>query len=987
MRALVLSLLLAAVTAFAAAAPAPIAMHHTSWTAREGAPPMVMTMAQTRDGWLWLGGGNGLYRFDGVRFEAYADPRHPLPSVAVGILNAFDDGSLWIGYRYGGVSVLSRGQLRNYSERDGLPLNSAVWGLEHDSSGRMWAASSSGMYYLDGERWHAASTDFGLPQAGFKTLMLDRQRNLWAQGDEGVYQMPSGEARFSKVGTQRGTGVVFQFPDDSVWSWDASHGVTRRLAPPASGAPAQPLPLASDLASLLVDRRGGLWAGAVACLEYRMQSEIQRSCREQGLSGQWVAALFEDREGNIWASTSTGIDRFRHQRIAAVHFPDEDVSSPLVADADGGVWVASIYFPRRQRGSLAHRPFVIPRESGPTASYRDPAGVLWFGGDSRIWRRSGQQMRMIPGPEKMDLGWSLNLASDDAGALWTLWPRGLLRLGADDRWQNMQADTGWANEIPRVLDSSPAQGLWLGYARSRVLQLQGGRWYRYGPSEGLNVGMVEALHIRGQHVWVGGEKGTALRQAGRFITLAGADGRAFDGISGIVEMDNGDLWLDSGAGLVRVPASEIAQLIAVPGYRVRYELLDNLDGLSGNTPLRYPQPSMVQTTDQQLWLSTNSGIFQLDTAERAPPQPAATVLIRSLGAPGQPGVAQSGMRLAQGTTALQIDYTALALAMPERVAFRYRLDGVDKQWQQVGTRRTAYYNNLGPGNYRFHVEATNYAGEWAEQPTTLDFSIAPTVLQSWWFKTLCGVVLLAACWWLYRRRIRNFAAQAVARLEERIQERERIARELHDTLLQSVQALVLHVHAATLKLPAPDPARVMIEQALLQADDVMAEGRERVRDLRDHDRAPQNFEEAIRAVGIRLGAAGTAPLQVLTDGEVRQLHPVIYQEVLSIVSEAVANAYRHANASRIEVRVRYRAAQLRITVTDDGAGIPADVMAAGGRSNHWGICGMRERAVRIKARLVLRSEPGAGTVWRLTLPGALAYQVSPRRFRFWRRLF
>lgn len=988
-RALVLSLLLllgGAATAMAAEPP-PIDMHHTSWTAREGAPPMVMTMAQTRDGWLWLGGGNGLFRFDGVRFEAYPDPHHLLPSVAIGILNAFDDGSLWIGYRYGGVSVLLRGQLRSYSERDGLPLNSAVWGLEHDSSGRMWASTSSGIFYLDGERWRAAGADLGLPKAGFKTLMLDRQRNLWAQGDEGVYQLPFKEGRFRKMGPQKGTGVLFQFPDDSVWSWDVSHAATRRLTPPANGAPAQPLPLASDLASLLVDSHGGLWAGAVACLEYHAASGIQRSCREQGLSGQWVAALFEDREGNIWASTSTGIDRFRHQRISAVHFADLDVSSPLVADADGGIWVSSTYFPRPEHGALTHRPFVIPREYGPSASYRDPAGVLWFGGDSRIWRKSEQQVRMIPGPEKVDLGWSLNLASDDAGALWTLWPRGLLRLGANDRWQNMQAETGWANEIPRVMDSSPDQGLWLGYARSRVLQLQGGRWRRYGPSDGLNVGMVEALHIKDKHVWVGGEKGTALGQAGRFITLAGVDGRAFDGVSGIVELGNGDLWLDTGSGLVRVPASEIARLTAVPDYRVRYELLDNQDGLSGNTPLRYPQPSMALTTDEQLWLSTNSGIFRLDTAERAIAQPAATVLIRSLGPPGQSGAAQSGMRLAQDTTALQIDYTALALAMPERVAFRYRLDGVDKQWQQVGTRRTAYYNNLGPGSYRFQVEATNYAGVWAEQPTTLDFSIAPTIPQSWWFKTLCGLALLAACWWLYRRRMQNFAAQAVARLEERTQERERIARELHDTLLQSVQAMVLHVHAATLKLPAPDPARVMIEQALLQADDVMAEGRERVRDLRDNEPEQQDFEAAIRAAGERLGAVGMAPLQVQAEGEVRMLHPVIYQEVLSIVSEAIANAYRHANASQIGVRLRYRAAELRITITDDGDGIPADVMAAGGRSNHWGICGMRERAARIKAKLALHSEVGVGTTWRLTLPGVLAYQASPRRFRFLRRLF
>jgi signal transduction histidine kinase/ligand-binding sensor domain-containing protein len=986
-RSIVFSLLCLFGTAvWAADVPTPIVMHHTSWTAREGAPQMVITMTQTRDGWLWLGGSNGLFRFDGVRFEAYD---RPLPSAGIAILNAFDDGSLWIGYRYGGVSVLSHGQLRNYGERDGLPANAAVWGLEHDSQGRMWAATNRGLYHLDGERWLAAGADFALPMVGFKTLMLDRQRNLWAQGNNGVFELRANERRFIKAGPENGTGVLFQFPDESVWSWDALHSVARRLTQPASGAPAQPLALADDLASLLVDRQGGLWAGRVAELEYHTANGIQRSGREQGLSGQWVAALFEDGEGSIWASTSTGIDRFRHQRISPVHFAQEAVGAPLQADADGGVWVGKVHFVRQPDGSFVQQPLrltpVTMGEEGPSALYRDPAGIQWFGGNGRIWRRRGQQLRVFQGPPNMDLGWALSLSSDDSGALWAVWPRGLLRLDANEHWQDMTADTGMKNETPRVSASSPQQGLWLGYAGSRVLQLQRGRWRRYGLSEGLDVGMVEALHVKNNHVWVGGEKGTALRQADRFIPLVGLDGHAFDGVSGIVELDNGDLWIDSGGGLIRIAASEIGKLAARSGYRVRYEVLDILDGLSGNSPLRYPSPSMIQTTDAQLWLSTNSGIFRLDAMARQTPRPPATTLIRSLGPPGQLIPAQPGMRLAQGTTALQIDYTALALAMPERVAFRYRLDGVDTQWQQVGTRRTAYYNNLGPGDYRFRVEASNYAGEWAEQPTTLDFQIAPTIPQSWWFRTLCALVMLAACWLLYQRRMRNFAAQAVARLEERTQERERIARELHDTLLQSVQAMILHVHAATLKLPAPDPARIQIEQALQQADDVMVEGRERVRDLRDNEPQQQNLVEAIRAADNRLSAPGVASLQVAVDGEVRQLHPAIYPEVLSIVCEAIANAYRHANASRIDVRIVYRAGELRIIISDDGAGIPAEIIAAGGRSNHWGICGMRERAARIKAKLALRSDVGAGTEWRLTLPGVLAYQPASPRFRFWRR--
>jgi signal transduction histidine kinase len=564
--------------------------------------------------------------------------------------------------------------------------------------------------------------------------------------------------------------------------------------------------------------------------------------------------------------------------------------------------------------------------------------------------------------------------------LWAAFaPAGLYRLDAQQRWHDMAAATGLADDTPRVLASSAEHGLWLGYPRSRVLQLQRGRWRRYGPVEGLSIGMIESLHLKGAHVWVGGENGVALRQGERFLPVSAADGVNFEGVSGMVELDNGDLWLNAGAGLYRIAAAEIARLEAAPGYRVRYERLDSLDGLVGNAPVRYPVPSMIRAADGYLWLTTTAGVFRLDPALREPVRPAAPVLIRRLGPPGQVRPAQAAMRLPAGTTALQLDYTALALAMPERVAFRYRLDGVDTEWQQVGARRAAYYNNLGPGDYRFSVAATDYHGNWGEQASTLEFSIAPTMTQSWWFRTGCALLVLAACWMLYRWRLHDYALRVAVRLEERLKERERIARELHDTLLQSVQGMILHVHAAALRLPPPEPARVLIEQALQQADDALAEGRERVRDLRANDQQEQDLAAAIGVAAWRLREADGVVPQIVVSGAVRKLHPLVYEEVLAIACEALANAYRHAQANRIEVRLHYGQRALQMAVSDDGAGIPAEVIAAGGRDNHWGICGMHERAERIKARLLLDSQPGGGTVWRLTLAGGLAYLPPARR--------
>jgi signal transduction histidine kinase/ligand-binding sensor domain-containing protein len=962
---------------------APINLHHTSWTARDGAPQLVLTMAQTGDGWLWLGGPGGLYRFDGVHFERYEPPAAPLPSSSVSILSAQGDGALWIGYRYGGVSVLSQGRLRNYSEADGLPRSKAVWGLEADGDGRMWAATSAGMFYLERDRWLAGGPALSLPRTLYKTLMRDRSGILWAQGEAGVFSLAPGADRFIHAAPTSGTGVLFNLPDGSVWSWDALHSRFNRLKPPPNGAAARDWQVKDDVNSILFDRHGDLWLGRQAAVEYRNAAGDFQTGLAQGLSGRQVYAIFEDRAGNIWTATASGIDRFRQQRLSSVTMSEDSDGSALVADADGAVWVGRTLVTADGKEASGVRRLLpsspIPWTNLVTSFYRDGDGGLWIGGVGQLWRRDQTGTHQVPVPWGGSGTVIHSMTSDQAGGLWvSLLPDDLYHRHADGTWEKKGGETGVAGEAARMVAGNEQSGVWMGYPRSRVLQLVHGQVRQFGPEQGLKVGMVSTLHLRGPHVWVGGETGLALRQQDRFITVGGADGQAFAGASGIVELENGDLWLNAAAGLFRIASSEITALKAAAGYRVRYEKLDSLDGLVGNAAIRLATPSLVQASDGQLWMMTNAGVFRLDPARRAAAIPAPPVLIRRIGQPGQLQPAVAGMRLAAGTMALQIDYTALALSMPERVNFRYQLEGIDQQWQTAGLRRAAYYNNLGPGNYRFRVEASSTDGTWSQSATSLDFDIAPTVIQTWWFKALCGAALLMACWWLYRAHIRRLAAQVSARLEARIQERERIARELHDTLLQSVQGMMLHVQAAALRLPEPEPARIEIEQALQYADDVLHEGRQRVRDLRASEEGAQVLAEALAEAGERLRLPGAAPLQVRTIGAVRSLHPIIHEEVLAIASEAIANAYRHAQAQQIEALVHYGADALRVTVRDDGLGMPPEVVAAGGRCNHWGLRGMAERADKINARITLRSQPGNGTEWLLVLPGLLAYPAAPR---------
>jgi signal transduction histidine kinase/ligand-binding sensor domain-containing protein len=952
---------------------AAINLHHTGWSARDGAPESILSITQTDDGWLWLGGAGGLYRFDGIQFEPFVPANAALPTRNVSIVNAAPGGGLWIGYRTGGASYLQHGLIRHYGERDGLP-DRAVWGLEQDGSGRMWAATVSGLFYLERDRWQKPASSWQLGTGPYKTLMRDRRGVLWAQGDAGVYSLRPGDASFARSAVHSGTGVLFELPDGNVVSWDAPHARLNLLTGSGPDPVYRKWGALGDPGSLLIDRRGDLWVGLLEGLEYRTARGIARAAPPQGLSGRAVGAIFEDREGNIWTSTSSGIDRFRPQRVTRLDVPQAAIGGAMIADDRGGVWIGSYHVVADAAGQVTATPRWTLTGGGwdslLTSLARTSDGALWGASFGTLRRFQGTDSRPVALPATVGGARVQALLADkDDSLLVALFQDGLYRRSPQGQWEK----TSKQGEV-NVMARSDAAGLWLGYHPGLVAHAQGAAWSSYGPAEGLALGTVMALHLHGRHVWAGGEKGLAWFGADRFHRVSGANGETFHGISGIVERDNGDLWLNAFAGLFRIPAAEIAKFERLHEYRVQYERLDQLDGLGGSAPYVAPTPSLVLASDQRLWIARSTGLFRVNPAESLPPAPRVPVTIKTLGTPGEAMPLQQPIRLAPGSSALQIDYTSLALSVPERLRFRYRLREVDSQWQDAGARRSAFYSNLAPGDYHFSVTATDYNGQWSDAATTVDFSIAPTATQTWWFKALCVLALLSVVHLAYRWRIRRLGRQMAMRLRERVNERERIARELHDTLLQSVQGLVLHVHAAVLKLPAEATARLQIESALQRADEVLNEGRERISELRGEDVGRPGFGDAVLAAAARLQHGDASPmLCVVISGAARQLDATIYQEALAIVTEAVANAFAHAGATRIELGLYYGRREFRCILSDDGIGIPAAVCDDGGRRNHWGMRGMYERAARIDARLVLRSSEGSGTTWQLDVPAALAY--------------
>jgi signal transduction histidine kinase len=328
---------------------------------------------------------------------------------------------------------------------------------------------------------------------------------------------------------------------------------------------------------------------------------------------------------------------------------------------------------------------------------------------------------------------------------------------------------------------------------------------------------------------------------------------------------------------------------------------------------------------------------------------------------------------------LQIDYTALSLVAPEKVLFRYKLEGWDRDWKDVGTRRQAFYSNLPPRNYRFRVMACNNSRVWNEAGTFLDFSIAPAYYQTNWFRLSCGAAFLALLWGLYQFRLRQLAREFNMRLDERVLERTRIARELHDTLLQNVQGLILKIHAIGKRIPTTDPTRQEIEKTLDYADQVLAEGRDRVRNLRTATVGFGELPKAFQQVVEEAAPNRSSTFKTVVEGTVLELHPIIREETYSIGREALINALTHSDAHNIEAEITYESREFRLRIRDDGRGIDPAVLEKGGRDDHWGLQGMRERAKRIGGKLDLWSRPGSGTEVELAVPASTAYRSPGRK--------
>lgn len=948
---------------------------------------------------MWLGNPDGLFRFDGLKFERVDLPRgNPESSRNVTILFAAHTGGLWIGLAFGGAMLLKDGAFTTYSVNEGLPVGS-INSFAQGGDGTVWAGTQRGLARFDGSRWQDVPASMGVPANDTFSLMVDSADTVWAATTGILFALKKGQPTFQPMTVQGESDYSFaESADGAVWLWD--EGGIRQIA----RNPNPRRQTASSKRNFIFDREGALWVKGMA-------SEVRRLAKpetvamgtavryedvadvfgtKQGFAaGPGPTSLAADREGNVWLFGSGGVDRFSERRLTQLSTDTlgdgvtvTPVDSGLAADADGGIWIAQ----RGEQGRLFQfrGGRFIRHEAVPdvSAALRAKDGSLWLGGMSGIWRKAAGSFERIAVPPMMEKQEVQAMTEDSTGAIWVQFARrdGTFRFAGGTWTAKSKKDVQPGSFYALATDQRGR--VWGGQVRGRIAILEDPTGGAVPREVAAPVGSVTAIYGQRQHVWAGGDLGLARLDGDTFRPVLPEAGKEFGGITGIVETPAGDVWLNGSGGISRISAEEVGRVVANPAHRVKVDLLDLLDGVAGTSARIRPVPTLIEATDGRLWFVTSAGIYWLDPAKliRNPVPP--PVQIQALNADGKDHAVLQDMVLPARTKSLQLNYVGLSLTQPERVRYRYQLEGFESAWQDAHSRREAFYTNLAPGSYRFRVAAMNNDGVWNENGAALSFSIPPAFVQTGWFVALCmlagaGGVALLVCF-----RIRQIDARIRGEFQAQLAERERIARELHDTLLQSTQGLILGFQGVANRLSHDDPHRVLLERSLVTADEVLAEGRDRVTDLRQSVDSSEDLKEAFTAAGAEIFGDGSTQCKIVVEGDTQKLQPRAKDEAYRIGREAMLNAFTHAQAKLVEVHIVYAKDALRVRVRDDGSGIDATTLASKTRPGHWGLRGMQERADELGGKLEFSSQSDAGTEIELTVPAAKAYASQRSRWRW-----
>lgn len=1021
-----LLLWLAAVGTAQAALPQPVAplanYHRLQFTPEMGAPPSAGMMAQTADSFLWFAGTHGLYRSDGAVFERFeiAGDRGAFDSVRQLVADA--DGGLWITYVREGVGYLRNGRWIRYGTESGLPENKQVRAIVR-AEGRVLAATLAGLFEKRGERWMQSAPMPELRDQAIESALVDGRGQLWIKVHGAAYYRASPDAAWRRVELPQSDSLVTGLvagAADSVWYWShAGQQNLCRLHP-------DPRPACwrvADIVAPAFDPDGTIWWSEPERL-FRLRDSGNLDVRDAEAvikRGEYIempgGELGRSSDGSLWVMGAEGVGRFSPPTLV----PTETPNGGIAGGSGGEVWLVSYsrglmrigdagaasppWFEGEDktiwsRAALAERdgsayvPLQRPLAASEAVVLERRQALAFSGmrldrdgnGDFYVCRiaplsltrfsRGRAENLALPA---LDTGAILRGAKRDAqGRLWLGVSRNRAAL------YRQEGDQWIANgglDLPRNLALGGyafdhRNTLWIAAGAEGVVSAADGRWQRFGPRDGLDIGMAGDVFPGNGQVWIAGSQGLALRKDDRFVPVIGIGDEHFAGVTGLVHLPEGDVWMAGTDGVFRIAAAEWKHALSSAHYRVRFLRLDRWDGVS--SAIRGPFPSAARSEDGTLWFAMRTGLYRLRPESIAPALPAPRVFLGAIAVDGRRSPLEGTLEIPPGVHRMSVGFMAPGAQRPDRTQFRYRLarDGQWGEWTFLGKQRQIAFDRLDHGRYRLEIGASGRDGDWTGAPARLAFRILPAFHQTWMFYALlalAGAALLAV---LYLTRVRRLSARIRGEMDARLRERERIARDLHDTLLQGMQGLLFSFQAIASRLAPQDPVRGRIEAVLDRTEDVLKEGRDRVSQLRDPRASTLDLPDCLQHHARDLAVEKQLLCEVDVPHSPRELQPVAYEELLQVGREAISNAFQHSRGSQVRVTLAYAEEGVRLAVCDDGIGLP---VAAAEANGHWGLRGMQERARLAGAQLSLRRGPEGGTEVKMFVPADKAYPAPHRR--------
>ncbi|MGH9405693.1 MAG: sensor histidine kinase [Terriglobia bacterium] len=942
------------------------------WQVQNGLPEdTIQALAETPDGYLWVGSREGLARFDGVRFTIFdRSNTAAFRDDSVLALYAAKDGSLWIGTEGGGLLRYSRGAFERFGVQQGL-TDGFVRAIYEDQRGRLLAGTDHGLFLRSAGRFVRIDGRGGLPAISVHAMAEDREGRLWI-GGSGLYVLDHGTARrvmLSPSAASNQIKSILAARDGVIWV--GTYAGLYRI----KGHSILHTPFDRDVeANICQDRDGNVWLGWVGDGLTRFQQGKFVTYRAPAiLPNNTVLSIFEDSDQDLWVGTENGLVRISDTGVSVLENKDgialgnsstiyENVST--IYDApDGSLWIANGHLYRISGWRLL--PFALPPEVSSVqvrTVFRNREGVLWLGtgGEGVVAIRHGAATRYTTRQGLVN-DFIRAFCEDRDHHLW-IGTDGGVSVWNGKRFRNLDAEKGLVYPSVRTIVEARDGEIWIG-TDGGISVFRNGAAIKKPVLNRLVGHRIWAIHQDADGaLWIG------TRADGLFRLAAGAlthyttkCGLPDDNVYQILQDRRGNLWFSGRTGIFQIGLDNLntADCAARPLYATVYANSKSLEVGEVNGGV---QPAGSSAPSGALWFPTIKGAIRIEPDEVRAIYPR-RVLIEQVVADGRQVAINAQCRLPPGEGRLEIRFTSPALIEPQQIRFKYRLEGFEKRWSYSQGQRIAYYTNLPPGDYRFRVIAYGGRSTARQAEAGFPFTWRAHFYQTAWFLLVCALCLLSLAWAGFRLHM----AQTKARYAAVLAERSRLAREMHDTVIQGCVGVSTLLEAAS-SLPPPDgTGRDLLDRARAQIRQTLAEAREAVWNLRHTSLESGTLASGLSQLARQLTAEGAVRVTTETTGTPVPVDDRTQSNLLLTAREAARNALEHANPQNVFICLSFARSRLCMEISDDGCGFDA-AAALQLQNGHYGILGMKERVEQLGGRFLLTSKKGNGTQVTAVIP-------------------